>query len=146
MGSETTVAFTWLYSVLSGDATLAGYAPGGVWRGEAPDGTTAPWVVFDQQSNVDVNNATGYRAMTNGLYQVRVVGPQSAQAAIAAAAARVDALLVPGGAPTRNASVSGGGVILACFRDSQLATTEVVSGSAGDTIWRNLGGIYRIQI
>ena len=147
MASEATIAFTFLVSTLGGDGTLAGYLPGGIWRDIAPPGTAlSPWLVFGSQSSNDVLNATGIRLLTNDLYQVRVVGPQSQDATIENAAARVDALLMPGGQPLRNVAVAGGGVIQACFRVQQIAIPEVVAGSAGDTLWRNRGGVYRIQI
>src|SRR5712691_11714241 len=90
---ETTIVFQWLYNTLSGDSTLIGLAPGGIWRSMAPPGTVTPFVVFALQVGMDVVTMNAFRLMVNELVQVKVVGPASKSLMIAQAGAQIDALL-----------------------------------------------------
>lgn len=145
MAAESTLAFAWLFQVLSTDSTLAGLVTG-FYRGVAPVGTTPPWVTFDLHSPTDVTTVTGIRLFTRDLYQVQAVGPESLFATLEAAADRIDALLNL----ARNASIttqSGhSGTLLACVREGQIALPDDVPGSSYGTAWRLLGGLYRLTI
>jgi hypothetical protein len=137
---EVVIALEYLYSTLSADATLQGYAPGGVHRGLAPPETTTPYVIFAYQSGTDVNTMNAYRIMTDPLFQAKAVGPASITAQIASAAERIDELLKPnqGGVTATLAD----GLVLSCFRESPLQTDEIVSGQQ----WSNIGGLYRLLV
>jgi hypothetical protein len=135
---ESYIGFLWLESVLGGDSTLAGYAPGGVWRGEAPPNTPTPFVVMAQQAGVDTNTINAFRLLVEMLYQVKAVGPASSTATIASAASRIDALI---GKPPTSGSVAGG-YVGASFRESPLMIDEIVNGEQ----WTTIGGLYRLEI
>jgi hypothetical protein len=92
-GHEATYGFLWLKSVLGADSTLAANAPGGIWRGSAPSGTTTPYVIIGLQSGLDVLTLNAVRIMTQPLYQVRAIGPAAISTTIAAAANEIDVLL-----------------------------------------------------
>ena len=134
--TETALAYNYLYSTLAGDTTLAGYAPGGVWRALAPPGTATPFVVFNFQAGSEALTLNAYRVMSNQLFQVKVSGPATGMTALVQAASRLDDLLrLSSGTPS-------GGLVLSCYRETPVAMDELVSG----VLWSNLGGLYRLLI
>lgn len=140
-GHEGMLALEWLNSVLSGDSTLSGYAPGGVWRGMAPQETPTPFIILSLQSGSDVVTMNAVRLMDDLLVQVKAVGPAATQTAmIANAAARMDALI--GNPPNAGTTQDGLGYVLASYRQSPLIVDELVAGD----VWTNIGGLYRIEI
>lgn len=136
--SEIMYGVAWIKSVLSADAPLQGYAPGGVWRSEADAGTEPPYVIIIHQSGLDVVTMNGFRLMDDLLYQVKVVGPASNTPVLVNAAKRIDALI---GSPPTSGTVTGAN-ILASYREQPLEVDEIVNGE----LWTNLGGLYRLQI
>lgn len=133
---ESGIAFEFLMSVLSNDATLGSYVPGGVWRSMAPPSTTPPYVIISLQSGADTLTAQVVRLMSQILYQVRVVGPVGMTATLFSAAQEIDNLLA------RTSGTATGGQVLACWRESPLQLDELVNGE----LWTNIGGLYRLQI
>lgn len=131
------MAFAWISSLLSADATLLAAAPGGVHRDLAPPGTPSPYVIASIQSGNNKMTATAVRLWTDVLAQVKAVGPASSYAAIVAASARIDVLLNSSGIATVT-----GGYILSSYQESPLAVSEIVAGEQ----WNNDGGLYRIAI
>ena len=138
MSTEATIAFQWLYTVLSGDSQLTALAPGGVWRSMAPPETSTPFVIFALQSATDSITMNAFRMLVEGLFQVKAVGPASESTAIANAAARIDALI---GSPPTSGTVTGG-YIAASYRQSALSIDELVNGE----LWLNQGGMYHLTI
>lgn len=144
--NEVFLGFQFIYAMLSADSTLAGLAPGGVWRGLAPPGTATPYVVLVYQAGTDAVTMNGYRMIVDALYQVKAVGPANISETIAAASARLDKLL--GGPPSQPASGAviinavNEGQVLACYRQSPLMLDELVSGE----LWTSIGGLYRTEI
>lgn len=131
------VGFAMLYSVLTGDATLMALITG-VYQMSAPVGSTPDYCLLVNQSAPHTNTATGTRVLTRALFQVKVCGPEQDAANLRAAAARVDALLQPGGQPLRNTNGT-----LACYSESVLqAPFGVVNGVQ----WMSLGGMYRVEV
>lgn len=92
-GIEVYYGFQWLKSVLAADSTLAGYAPGGIWRALAPSGTATPFIVIAFQAGTDVLTMNAIRLFVNPLYQVKMVGPATVSTTLAAGAAEIDLLL-----------------------------------------------------
>ena len=134
---EVVIALEFLYSTLSGDTALAGYAPGGVWRGDAPPGTTTPFVAIEHQSGgVDTLTMNAYRVMSRPLFQVKAVGPTANLSATAQAAAEVDTLL------KRTSGSAPGGLILVCYREEPLFLDSLINGEP----WTDIGGLYRTEI
>lgn len=125
-----------LYAKLSGDATLGGFATGGVWDEMAPPGTATPFVIIGHQSDTDTLSATAIRILARMIFLVKAVGPVTQAATIRNAANRIDVLLA------RTSGTSTTGIILACWRDGALDIPELVDGA----LWRNLGGMYRLEI
>lgn len=136
--NEAVAGLEFLYATLSADATLASYAPGGVWRGLAPDATPTPFVVIAFQSAMDTTTMNEFRILSRILYQVKAVGPASQTAQIASAAARIDDLI---GKPAVSGTVSGG-YIGASYRQSPLFLDQDVNGE----VWSDIGGLYRLEI
>lgn len=101
-GHEVIYGFDWLLSVLGADSTLAGYAPGGVWKSYVPDGTAPPYVVMTYMTGTDVLTMNAVRLMTTPLYQIKAVGPASLASQVIAAASRIDQLI---GSPPTSGSI-----------------------------------------
>jgi hypothetical protein len=143
MANEAASGFTFLYSLLSGDGTLAALVSG-VFSDYAPAATAPDWVVLGHQSGVDTLTATAVRRLSRNLYRILAVGPESHYTNLVAIANRFDALLMPADNPLRNAT-SGGVTVLAAYREQPLALAETVPGSAFGPAWLNLGGLYRLE-
>lgn len=144
---EVLLAYAWLQTTLQGDATLLGYAPGGVFRSLADPNVSAPYVIVSFQAGSDSVTMNGFRVLTQATYQVKAVGPAKNTVALANASARIDALLggppsfPPGGIAIVVNAVSVGW-LYACYRDAPLSVDELVSGE----LWSNFGGLYRLQV
>lgn len=134
---ELASAQEWLYTTLSGDATLAGYAPGGVYPDLAPDGTATPYVVFSLQSpGVDSLTMAAVRVLANPLYQVVCVAEASKFVAVANAASEIDDLL------KRTSGTVTGGYIGSCYREQPVEKAELIN----TVVWKSLGGLYRLAV
>jgi hypothetical protein len=118
------------------DATLQGFAPGGVWPDMAPPGTTTPFVIIANQSGTDTLTATAFRILARPVYQVKAVGPTTVQTAIRNAANRIDFLLARTNGATANSTIE------ACWRDGAFILSELVAGA----LWVNIGGFYRLEL
>lgn len=138
MAHEVGLGLLWIISTLSGDSTLAGYAPGGVHTGVAPVGTPTPFVVVNYQAGHDVTTANGVRIMSQVTYQVKASGLASEDTAIINAAGRIDDLLDN----KRNQSVTGG-LILDSSRDEPVAYDEELEAGVQQS---NFGGLYSLEI
>lgn len=139
MGSEVAVALSWLYSTLAQDTTLSGYAPGGVWRAEAPDGTTPPYTIitYQPQQSRDEVVFGGGRAYSDLFFEVCTAGPANVTQTIANAATRIDTLLT-----VAQQTAITGGTLLASFRSAPVEGDPLINGE----VWTNMGGVYRIMI
>jgi hypothetical protein len=131
------VGLAWLYTTLGSDSTLSGYAPGGVWRYTAPPGTATPFLIINPQSMSDKLTMNAYRIYSSDVFLVKAVAPETQYQQMINATSRVDALINT----QRNLSITGG-TLLACFRESEFAYSELVNGD----IWQNIGGLYRLMI
>jgi hypothetical protein len=134
--NEGAEAYEFLYTKLSGDSTLAGYATGGVWPDMAPPGTATPFVVFQLQSETDTLTMNVFRLLSRVVFQVKAVGPVNQRATLRNAANRIDVLLGRTNGTTTNA------IIEACYRDGVLNLAEIVDGA----LWSSIGGFYRLDI
>lgn len=133
--SDSSLIDNALISKLSGDNTLLGYCPNGVYYGEAPEGMTR-FVVVQLMEETDVAQF-GERAFEDGLYLVKAVMLSTANGNIQAAAARIDALL-------ENATLSVSGYTTAgIYRDSRVRITEV-DDMDSSIRWYHRGGYYRV--
>ena len=133
---EVLIAFEFLYTTLSSDSQLQGYASGGTWRGMAPVSTVPPFTVMSFMSATDTLTMNRVRLLSNPLIQVKASGPSSLTAQIGQAASRIDTLL------KRVSGSTSDGLILSCSQESPLMLDELVNGVQ----WTNIGGLYRLQI
>lgn len=134
---EAAQAFQWVTSTAHADGALMAVATGGVWQGYADIGVTAPYVLFTQQSGLDVLTMNARRLFVRLLVQIKMIGPTANYAAIVTGADRLDALFKSVG-PT--ALPSGG--VLACYREQLVVYDEIPNGVA----WSHLGGLYHIDL
>lgn len=138
-GVEVDIAYQWMQSTLASDATLQGVAPGGVWRAEAPDGTSAPYVTITYQphQSKDVIAFGGARAYSDLCFEVCAAGPASVLSSIVSAAARIDTLLTV----SQQTAITGG-VLSASYRSAPVEEDPLIAGIR----WNATGGAYRIMI
>lgn len=138
-GNEQDIAYQWIQSTLAGDVTLQGYAPGGVYRAEAPDGTTPPYITitFQPQQSKDEIAFGGVRVYSDLYYEVLAAGPATTLANITSAATRIDTLLT-----VSQQTVITGGTLIASYRSQPLNTDPLINGE----IWNASGGIYRLMV
>ncbi len=137
--SEVDISYQWIQATLTGDSTLAGYIPGGVWRAEAPSGTTAPYVAITYQPNQSKDEIVfgGVRAYSDLYFEVVAAGPATTLQNIASAAGRIDTLLTV----TQQTSITGG-TILASYRAQPSEADPLINGQ----VWNYTGGVYRVMI
>jgi len=139
MTTELGVVNTWLTTILSGDATLMGLAPGGVFSDTAPDDTLQPYVLFQYIGGNDVKGNGPHRYMTDATYIVRGVHESKSAAVIDQVAARIDVLL------DGQRGTAAGGIIQGCTRLRPYVFMDTYQGNDGlDHQERHLGGFYRI--
>lgn len=122
-----------LYARLAGDATLAGLAPGGVWRDNAPLGTTGVIVTFTFVSGIDQYTLAD-RALTRFNYLVKAITPGESAVPAWNAANRVEALLTDQPLPISTGSV------MSVRRDSIISMTETDGGET----YQHAGAYYII--
>jgi hypothetical protein len=137
--NEVALILEWLYSTLSGDSTLSGYAPGGVWRAEAPPSTTPPYVIMTYQPGQSHDEIVfgGARAYSDLHFEVICAGPAKVTQTVANAAARIDTLI----SVATQTSITGG-TILASFRTQPSESDVIIDGE----MWTNIGGMYRVMV
>ena len=137
---EAARAIQFITATLTGDAQAMAAAPGGVWEGMAPPGTPTPYYVVSHQGDGDILTANARRLGNSAVYQIVAYAPASAYPALVTAADRIDALFgripsTPGALPT-----SGGVTIESCYREQQVALSELV----GAIQWNRAGGLFRL--
>lgn len=124
---------TALYARLSGDATLAALATGGVWRGNAPTGTTGSIVAFSQVSGSD-DYSLKQRAMTQYNYLIKGVTIGESATSAWQIADRIDTLL------TDQTLTLASGSVMSVRRDTIMSFTE---HDGGET-YQHAGGYFII--
>jgi hypothetical protein len=134
--SDSTAIDVAVLAHLRGDATLAALLPDGVFMDVGPPGAqrfTLVSLVIAQ----DLGQFGG-RAIEDVIYLVKAVVFGGANGDVAAAAARIDALLEDGVFP-----IEGYG-LLSSVRQERVRATEV-DGSDPGIRWYHRGGRYRVQ-
>lgn len=123
-----------LYAKLASDGTLATLAPGGVWRGVAPTGTTGVFVVVSQVASVD-EYTLPIRAWTAYTYDVKAVGAGETPVPVLDAAERIDTIL------TDASWTLDAGYVLVSRRQNAFTYVETDGGE----LYQHAGGTYRIE-
>lgn len=125
-----------LYATLSGDATLTGLAPAGVWRGVAPSNkAVGTWVVFNSISADDIYTFD-IRAMVDSLYQVKAIAPGESALPAWQAAERIESLLTD-----RPLTIASGSLLM-IRRQQIVSLTETDGGEQ----YQHAGGLYAITV
>ncbi len=142
-GDETTGIATWLYGLLSGDATLQGFVgvppAARVYDDHSAQGVPVvagvPILTFRPQLfHPDTRIVAGYRIVSRITYLVKAIGQTASFVELSPIASRVDFLL-------QGASGTGGGfAILSCVRERGFTLAEVADGKE----YRHLGGFYTV--
>jgi hypothetical protein len=138
--AETFVADSWLYAVLTGDATLMGLAAGGVHGYNNPNRSPLfPYVLFQMQgAGQDVRGVGTARIMAPMVYVVRGISEgNSFGGSLRQIADRIDTLLHAA------SGTAAGGLVLVCVREQPFALPETAPDGRQ---YRHLGGIYRLFV
>lgn len=137
--NEIDIAYQWMQATLSGDTTLQGYAPGGVWRAEAEANTPAPYITITYQPGQGHDEIAfgAVRVYSDLYFEVCAAGPASSLPNIALAAARIDTLLTV----SQQTAITGG-TILASYRAHPVSTDPLIDGER----WNSNGGVYRVMV
>ncbi len=133
---EPLTAERWLTSVITNDATLAGYVGGRVFGHIVPMDATFPYVWFTHQAFADVRGNGPARIMVSAFYVVRACEISDSFEGLEPIANRIDAVL-----HAAKGTVSGGQV-LGCVRERPFVMVDNGKGVQ----YRQLGGIYRLWI
>ncbi len=134
--AETVAAERWLYTVLSGDATLAGLVSG-VFAYMAPSTASLPYVVYTMQSGRDLNGLGPTRWWSDTRYLVRGIAETTTFGGdLKTIADRIDAVL-----QAASGTVVDGTVVV-CVREQPFSMVEV----ANERQYRHLGGVYRLIV
>lgn len=138
-GNEMDVAYQWIQSTLAGDSVLQGYAPGGVWRAEAPDGSSPPYVTitYQPQQSHDEYAFGGVRMYSELYFEVLAAGPVANLQNISLAAAQIDGLLTV----SQQTAITGG-TLMKSIRDQPLGTDPLIDGER----WNATGGVYCLML
>lgn len=134
-GLETQAAEEFIYSTLSGDATLMAQLPGGVWNVQANERAPYPLVVFQFMSGIDAAAVGALRIWTSMIYLVKAIAEADNFAALNSAVARIDALL------HRTSGTAADGTVWTCTREQAIRLPDSVAGRQ----YRQAGGLFRIN-
>jgi hypothetical protein len=137
MADPTAICDAWLYTELTGDATLMALITG-VYADIAPEGTALPYVVFSLQTARDRMTIEGNTILTGGTYIVKAITDEPSYATVATIMARVHTLL-------HQANGTGaGGTVIECVRESVFHYVERVAET--NKLYRHLGGLYTLLV
>lgn len=135
--AETTIADTWLYGVLSADATLTSLVGSRIYRGMAPLEATYPCLVFFYQpGGRDVRGYGKVNIMVDGTWVVKAIDRDNSAASAATIA---DAIYT---AIHGQSGTVTGGAVLACVRNEPIGYVELLDGA----LYQHVGGVYQIII
>jgi len=126
----------WLYTVLSGDATITSLVGSRIYDGISPQGVIFPYIIYSFLGGADTRGVGTVRVFNSGLYQVKAVCEGESYAPAAAIADRIDELI-----HGNRGSVSDGSVV-DCVREQPLTLIEQQNGVQ----YRHVGGLYRIIV
>lgn len=135
MAAETAIVDNWLYTTLSGDATLIALVGTRDFVFLAPPFTSLPCVTFGYlPGGEDIRALDNVHALSKLFYEIKAVGEGNNIANLKPIGDRLDALLSGVVADLSAARLRVG-------RDSPVERSDVL---AGTTRHCHLGGVYRI--
>lgn len=144
-GDESQAIGEWVTSKLGADAALAALlglhghevSRDRIWDSVAPEGTPAPWIVFQVGDWADVGViGPDPRLMVSATLSVKAIDQAESYTRIQPIARRLVAVLHG----THNAAVSNGGLILTCLRQHGVQYPETGAGQP----YRHLGAVYEV--
>lgn len=133
---ETTRVDEWLLTTLAASASLTALVSTRIYGYVAPQNTTGNMVVYNWMGGSDLVAVGGYRALVNGLWQVKAITRSDSFAQAKAIMDLVDSLI------HRKTGSTSDSLVLSCVRESPVQYVEVTNGIQ----YRHLGGLYRILI
>lgn len=125
---ETPEVYKWLR------ARTNALAPGGAWRGVAPDKCATPFIVYNLVSGLDKSGAAHVHLWQEGVYAVQVVGPDADIDDVNAVAQAVNDALDLSNGNTASAT------IIRCARVEDIEYTETSNGVQ----WAHVGARWLI--
>lgn len=126
----------WIYSTLSGDATVNAAVDGRIYSDEAPQGAAVPMVVFAYLGGAERLQPFGGGRFTTSLYLIRAIAGGGSLESAATVADRIDTLMtVPSGG-----TIVDGVRVTYCWREQPHQRKDSENGKP--VIY--LGGFYRI--
>lgn len=137
MVAEWSRVNSWMWGVLSGDATLTAAVGGRIYADEAPQGAASPMVIFAYLGGTTRIRTLGGRHLLTALYLVRAIDQGSSYEPIEPLADRIDALLSLSGQGTVERDV----LITACRIDQPHQRKD--SSEGVPVVY--LGGFYRVD-
>jgi hypothetical protein len=139
MASETDIAARYIYSKLTASSAITAIVGSRIFEGVAPQGTTAPWIVYSSLAPTDTYAIGAIRIMTRDQWLVRAVAQTASFGGdIGTLADAIEAALH--GTDGTSGAVTGGYTV-ECYRLMPHRLLQVDNGVQ----WRYKGGIYRIS-
>lgn len=129
------LAESYIYTTLSGDATLMALVTG-IYSTVAPEGSTYPFIVFASLAGTDVQEFGPLRTMSQQLYAIKAISNTPSLGVLDTALARVDALL-----QGKQVSLPGGYVL-----GARRERTMVLGDPDAGVSYRQMIAIYRFYI
>jgi hypothetical protein len=128
-----------IYSKLSGDATLAASATGGVYRIVAPEGTQGVYIVYQMIGALnDLHTMNPDKRVAAYRYQVKAIERGYSAATAKTAMDMVDVLLNDGNLST------GGTTLLVCRREAPLP--DMVERLDNEEVYQHVGATYLVEV
>jgi hypothetical protein len=135
---EQVRALEWLMTTLKASSGVTSAATAGIFDTMAPVTTpsSATYCIVQRQNpqGTDLTAGGHRRVMNRTLWTVKLVGPRSNYAALAAGADAIDTAL------DRQRGTASGGVILACVREYDVDYRELVNG----VLIAHIGGQFTV--
>jgi hypothetical protein len=136
--SELSAIDTFIYATLKADSTLTALIGGAttprIYADMAPQGTPLPYIVFSNQSAVDLMGVGPGRVWTNALMWIRAIAETTSYGGtIGTLAERIDVVLQAA------SGSNSAGYIWACVRERPMRLTEVTDGRT----YKQNGHIFR---
>jgi len=133
---ESVQAVEWIRATLKADGVLLGLVGDRVYSDLAPEGAASPWIIISVMAAPDLNTLCGHRVLATVICQVKAIAAGRGMAGPQAVADRMDHLLTRANGATAEAAV------LSCIREQAIHYSE----SDGGTLYRHLGGQYRLLV
>lgn len=137
MSTEISELTKVIYSRLYADSQIQSLLSSRIYFGQVPQGSTTPWILYDQFGGTDFNGIGTVRIQTEIVMAVRVIKDAQPDANMRTIEARMDAVL------QNLVRVVSGGWVFSSRREGAFSRNYL--NEAG-TRYTELGGFYRFYI